>query len=259
MRIHEIQGYIQSIYLVEYKDKLLLLDGCCRCDVKVIREYIETTLRRNIRDLKLVIVSHMHPDHAGAAHVLRKISGCKIATGEYSKHWYGGVRGFFFHLLDIGLTYYVARKLNKPIQWLWYARKLKQDILLSDGDSLSGFEDWTVIKSVGHTDRDIALYHVKTSHIYVADSILKVRSRFISPFPVHHPNQYRVTLNKYLDLKPQKLMMAHGGIVDFDVHAIEKLHVFAPKLPSSTSHFLRRYLYRKLGLRKRGARGKNDH
>jgi len=67
MKLHQIQGYIQSIYLAEYPHKLLLLDGACRADVETISYFITGSLKRPLSHLKLVVSTHMHPDHAGAA------------------------------------------------------------------------------------------------------------------------------------------------------------------------------------------------
>lgn len=76
MHIHTIQGYIQTIYLAEYPDKLLLLDGASRADITYLCQFIEQQLARPLSDLKVVVVTHMHPDHAGAAHRLRALTGC---------------------------------------------------------------------------------------------------------------------------------------------------------------------------------------
>ena len=72
LKLHCLNGYIQNIYLAEYADKLLLLDGCCRADINVIEDFIINQLNRPMSDLALIVVTHMHPDHAGAANVLRK-------------------------------------------------------------------------------------------------------------------------------------------------------------------------------------------
>ena len=61
-RIVRLDGYIQNTYLAIYPDKLLLLDGCCRADVPMVLDYIKNTLHRPITDLKVVVVTHMHPD-----------------------------------------------------------------------------------------------------------------------------------------------------------------------------------------------------
>ena len=113
MHIHTLEGYIQNIYLVEYPDKLMLLDGCCRADVDTVFDYITEQLKRPVTDLKLIVVTHMHPDHAGGAHALRKLSGGKIATSNAPGQWYRGIDGFLMHLTDIALAWWVAGRLNK--------------------------------------------------------------------------------------------------------------------------------------------------
>ena len=105
MKIHQLKGYIQSIYLVEYPQQLLLLDGCCRADINMLEQFITGDLSRPFSDLKLIVVTHMHPDHAGAAHKLRKITGCKIASANMPKQWYTGLSGRFSHLLDLSLIH----------------------------------------------------------------------------------------------------------------------------------------------------------
>ena len=64
MKIHTLSGYIQHIYLAEHEHGLLLLDGCSRADVETVSQFITETLHRPLSDLKLIVVTHMHPDHA---------------------------------------------------------------------------------------------------------------------------------------------------------------------------------------------------
>ncbi len=225
MKLHILKGYIQNIYLVEYDHGLLLLDGCCRPDIKTVQRFIEDDLHRALSDLKLVVVTHMHPDHAGGAHGLRQLTGCKIASGLSQRHWYGGVSGVLMHLTDIGLSLYMASRLGRPLKNLWYARKLKPDLSLADGDTLPGFNDWRVFDTHGHTDRDISLMHEPSARIYVADLIVKVRQKFITPWPLFHPNRYRASAAKVKQLQPDFVLLAHGGEIAvtpehacFDVH-----------------------------------------
>jgi glyoxylase-like metal-dependent hydrolase (beta-lactamase superfamily II) len=80
MKIHVLKGFIQNIFLVEYPDKCMLLDGCSKADFTTLQTFFTQVLKRPLTDLKVVIVTHMHPDHAGCAHYLRKITGCKIVS-----------------------------------------------------------------------------------------------------------------------------------------------------------------------------------
>ena len=113
MKLHQLNGYIQTIYLVEYPHGLMLLDGCSRADVSLISSFITDTLKRPVTDLKVIIVTHMHPDHAGAAAALRKITGSKIIAADVDTQWYAGISGRLMHLTDIILAHWVAGRIGK--------------------------------------------------------------------------------------------------------------------------------------------------
>ena len=231
MKIHQINGYIQSIYLIEYPDGLMLLDGCCRADIDLVEHTITQQLRRPLSDLKLVVVTHMHPDHAGGADKLRQRCGCQIASVERPRHWYGGWDGALMHLTDIFLAGWVANRMGKPKRNLWYNAKLHPDIQLTDSQYLPGFPEWQVLETPGHTDRDISLLHTPSQKIYVADLMVKVKKRFIPPFPIFHPNQYRASLYRLLHLQPQAVWLAHGGEVQLTEHDYQHLLARAPHTP----------------------------
>jgi len=231
MKLHHLSGYIQSIYLVEYPDKLLLLDGCCRADTDLIQNFITDTLQRPLSHLKLVVVTHMHPDHAGAAHRLRKLTGCKIASANVDGQWYSGIDGKLMHLTDILLTQWVAGRMKKSKRLVWYPKYLNADILLNDGDILPEFEEWQALSTQGHTDRDISLYHLPSKRIYVADLMVKVKKHFIPPFPVFYPNRYRQSLVKIQKLAPEAILLAHGGEVILTDTQYQHLLSHAPTVP----------------------------
>jgi glyoxylase-like metal-dependent hydrolase (beta-lactamase superfamily II) len=233
MQIHHLKGYIQSIYLVEYSDKILLLDGCCRADITLLKEFITLQLQRPFDDLKLVVVTHMHPDHAGAAHKLRELTGCLIASANANWPWYKGLNGTLMHLTDIALANWVAGRMGKKRQNLWYAKVLKPDYKLNDEDSLPGFEDWQIVTTPGHTDRDLSVLHRPSKRIYVADLIVKVKKRYIPPFPVFHPNQYKASVNKVKALHPHSIMLAHGGEVQLTAADFRHLEARSPTLPKT--------------------------
>lgn len=244
--IIRLEGYIQSSYLAIYPNKLLLLDGCCRADVTMILEYIKNTLERPISDLKVVMVTHMHPDHAGGAYALKKATGCMIVSANKSKQWYAGVSGQIMHLVDTGLAYYVARRQARPFKNLWYSAHLNPDITVKDGDRVPEFDDWQVLETSGHTDRDLSLLHLPTRQVYTADLIIKLRHKFVAPFPIYDPKAYISSLQKIKDLQPSKVMMAHGRELYINAETFDMLIKQAPKQPRTVKDTIKhKLLWRK--------------
>ena len=211
-KIHHLKGYIQSLYLVEYPDKLLLLDGGSRGDVTRIEKYITDTLKRDINDLKLIVVTHLHPDHAGAAPHLRKKHNIPIAGHPELDYWYNGFWGIIQHLLDTLFAWYVARKSRTKYKRIWYQRSLKPDFELCDGQHLPGFKDWDIICTPGHTTHDISIYNKEDKIIYIGDLAIKLGGKFNLPFPVALPNIMANSLDKVMNLEITKILFAHGGI-----------------------------------------------
>ncbi|WP_201557410.1 MBL fold metallo-hydrolase [Psychrobacter sp. 72-O-c] len=227
--IVRLEGYIQSTYLAVYPNKILLLDGCCRPDVKIVLDYIQTTLQRPVSDLKVVIVTHMHPDHAGGANRLRKATGCRIVSADKSKQWYNSIGGQAMHLVDIGLAHYVAKRQGRPFKKLWYSAHLHPDTTVQDGDLIPEFDDWQVLETPGHTDRDLSLFHLPSQQVYTADLIIKLRHKFVAPFPIYDPKTYIRSLQKIKDLNPSNVMMAHGRSLMIDAATFDMLIAQAPK------------------------------
>jgi len=231
MILHKIQGYIQTIYLIEYSHGLLLLDGCSRPDVSVIEAFISTKLKRPFRDLKVVMVTHMHPDHAGAAHKLRKLSGCKVISANVSGNWYSGFDGFLMHLTDMALADWVAKRMKRKRQFNWYSRKLTSDLVLNDGDLIPEFEEWQVLFTQGHTDRCLSLHHLPSKRVYIADLLVFVKDKVTSPYPIFYPKRYRNSLEKIKSLQANSIILAHGGEMTLADEEFDRVIKQAPIQP----------------------------
>lgn len=244
MQLHSFQGYIQNIHLVEYDHGCLLLDGCCRVDLPIILAYFKQHLERPITDLKVVVVTHMHPDHAGCAHQLKAISQCDIVTGEYILQWYNGIKGRIAHIIDISLALWVAGRLGRKRRNLWYPALLNADYQLPDNSQIPGFTDWKLIRTPGHTDRDISLVNDKEKVLYVADLIVSVKKKFAAPFPVYLPEEYKSSLHRIIEYSGYDMLMAHVGKVKVDSKDIVELVKKAPTSPQTNLSAIRKKIAR---------------
>lgn len=210
--LHQLRGYIQDIFLVVYPHKILLLDGTCRPDVALVQHYIEQQLSRPMQQLQLVVVSHMHPDHAGGAPHYRRLFGTPILASPFAAHWYRGLRGRVQHLLDTLMGQFVARQSGHMNRRLWYAHRIRPNYEAAPGLPLPGFPDWQVVCTPGHTDHDLSLLHPTHGLLYVGDMVLRLKGKYLLPFPIALPELMHQSLLQLPSLPVQHLLMAHGGL-----------------------------------------------
>jgi len=228
-KIHQLKGYIEEIYLIEYPNKIIMLDGASRSDVKLIENYITNSLQRPISDLKLIVSTHMHPDHAGAAPILRKKYKIPIAAFYECDQWYSGLKGHIQQQLDIYMGYYVVFKNKIPFKKFNYPAQLKPDILLEHGDDLPMFNDWKVLHTPGHTSHQIVLYNQKQKTLYAADVALRINNKCLLPFPIELKKMAKQSLQMLSELEIKTLLLAHGGICT-DLNYKELFLNLIPKL-----------------------------
>ncbi len=185
------------------------MDSGCSCDENIIVNFITKTLNRNISDLKLIAITHFHPDHIGGAKRLQKKYKIPIATGADFNSHYNGLAGVINHLVDICLTHYVAYKSGKKLKWIFFSRKINPDFTFKDNQPLPNFNDWTVLSTPGHTYLDYSYYHHETKTCYVSDNIICHKKKLIRPYPIYSPPLYINSLNLYLNLNIETYLLAH--------------------------------------------------
>ena len=209
--LHKLDGHIAELFIAEYEDSLLLLDCGCRSDHEMIENYITQNLNRPMSQLKLLIVTHFHPDHSGSAMSLSEKYKIPIAAPEEINLWYKGIRGTIQHLVDSLLAHIAARRRKMKMRRVSYPKKIDVHFPLKDTSTLPDFPDWKVYSIPGHTEHDIVLYNQKESFLYCSDTIVKIRDKYLSPFPVTDKIKMSENLKRIMNLKVNSIAMAHGG------------------------------------------------
>lgn len=209
-KIHHFQGYVQNNYIVEYKDKILIIDGASRPDVKPLYSFITHTLNCPIEKVKLFALTHCHPDHAGAAGIFRKKYNIPVAAPHDIDEWYHGFRGTLQHLSDTLQARFMARKMKSKHRILYYNKKVNPEYKLFDGSVLPFFDDWEVLHAPGHTLHNVSFYNRKNGILYISDTIIDSRGKFLPPVPVLFPELMKQTLLKIKKIKPEYILLAHG-------------------------------------------------
>ena len=214
--LHQVKGYIATLYLVEYQERVLLLDGGARYDAVRIEKYMNREMGCSPGEISLALVTHMHPDHAGGAPLLRRRFRTQIAAHADIDQWYRGFRGASQHIVDTLLGHYSARQQFGKLERAWYPRRLKPDYRLTDGQALPGFPDWRAYAAPGHTLYDMVFYHPEEELLYAGDLVVKFGEKIVLPFPTLFPELMTATLKRMACLPVKKLLLAHGGMIEID-------------------------------------------
>ncbi|MDD3895132.1 MAG: MBL fold metallo-hydrolase [Syntrophomonadaceae bacterium] len=228
-KVHKIEGYIVNLYLIEYSDRMLLLDCGSVNDVNRIVKYCEEVLKRPVGDIKLAIVSHCHPDHAGGAARLRKKYGIPLAAHPRIDYWYAGAGGCVQHLLDCYLATFVARRRKLKLERILSVRRVKPDYFLDDNALLPFFPDWQALYIPGHTSGDIALYNKETGILYPGDCVTEVGGKLVLPVPISFPQAMAASFDRLARLDIKQLILAHGNTSEDPRQVIDYLHTLIDK------------------------------
>lgn len=123
-----------STHIIDTGDGLIMLDAGYLEAIDEVALNMEK-MGLSLSDLKYILLTHGHIDHAGAARRLREMTGAKIAIGAADREYVNG---------ENDLTY--AREFEMTFEFF------EPDILLSDGDVITlGGTSIRAVATPGHT------------------------------------------------------------------------------------------------------------
>jgi glyoxylase-like metal-dependent hydrolase (beta-lactamase superfamily II) len=147
-----------SLYLVEHGGVLSLVDTGTRGTGARVLKAIER-LGRTPEDLRQIVISHGHGDHAGDAKALRDVTGARVIVGEADA---GIVTG--------EAPYPYPRMGMKPIYGhLAKYERFEPDQLVSERTELDG--GLVVIPTPGHTLGHISVWAPELQAMFTADAV----------------------------------------------------------------------------------------
>jgi hydroxyacylglutathione hydrolase len=147
-------------YLV-YGETITLIDtGVAGCEAGIF-DYIRST-GRDPSEIALVVLTHSHPDHIGAARAIRQATGCSIAAHPAERAW----------IEDVDLQ---NRERPVPGFATLVGGAVPVDLELDDGDSIEPDEtragEMQVIHAPGHSAGSIALFLHNEGALFAGDAI----------------------------------------------------------------------------------------
>lgn len=166
MKVHQIKidfhvteqiSRFVYVYILE-ADSLYLIDsGVFGCE-KQIMDYLDS-ISRNIAEIKVIFLTHAHPDHIGSAAWFQEHARCRIYASEGEKRW----------IEDIDLQF---KERPIPNFYQLAGRSSKVDVVVKDGDKIN-LEDGvtvSVIRTAGHSCDEVS--YLACGNMFIGDSAI---------------------------------------------------------------------------------------
>lgn len=207
-------GMINAFLLINSQGCILIDTGLPNSEKK-----IETVLKKfnlTFTDIKLIIITHAHIDHAGNAAKIKSLSGAQVIAHNGDLPYYKGENKMHFCCTGwFGWIFSKTGAIQKPYE------TFEPDILLSSNDKfdLNSYGiDGEVISTPGHTEGSISVV-IENEKAVVGDlissgillgGILMTHKAKRPPFE-DNPLQVSQELQSISDKGVQTFFMGHGG------------------------------------------------
>jgi len=141
-------------------DKVMLLDTGVSGSAEKIFEYLKT-IGKNPKDIKMVLLSHSHPDHIGSLATIKKETGCVVAAHSGEKDW----------IEDVALQ---CRMRPVPGFNSFVEGSVKVDRLIQDMERIEVEKGITLtaIYTPGHSDGSLSFYFEQEKILFCGDAVL---------------------------------------------------------------------------------------
>lgn len=210
MQVHTLFSGVANTFIVESSRGVMLIDaGMPRQAQRIINAIVARG--HSPRDVRLILITHGHIDHAGSAVALQRLTGAPIALHR------GDARLVATPNLKIPPGRTPATEmlgaLMRAVGWALPLETFTPGVWLADGQSLREFGfDARVIHTPGHTVGSVSVL-CDDGALFVGDAILNL-VHVAFPLYWEDASQARASALKIHTLEPRVCYTAHGHAFD---------------------------------------------
>jgi hydroxyacylglutathione hydrolase len=216
--VNIVTGRAGPSYVID-GESIIVVDISFPSNAKAIVRFVQNVMRRDISDIKLVVLTHSHIDHTNGVDYMVDVTGATVAAHVNSKDYLTGrsaipipswhyLAGFFHFLWSHGLP---RPSLSDIFSMPWAgipgirkALKSKVAYWLEDAQRLPYNPEWQVIHTPGHTFDSICLYSSQERALITGDTIINLDGE--------------LRLNKLLQLDRRALMASLEKLKRLDIY-----------------------------------------
>ena len=184
---------------------VVLVDAGPRASLGLIAAGLRA-LDSDLDQVRLVVLTHHHPDHSGGLAKLMEATSAQVAVHRYDAGIVNGNEPQSAQLRNP-----VLAAIGQPFLSLLYGYPVKVDYLLEDGDTLPLAQEVRVIHIPGHTPGSICLHAVSKKVLIVGDALQYRFGRLgeAAPLVTQDPQQARESLKRLVDLDFDVICFSH--------------------------------------------------
>ena len=192
-------SYLTCSYLVERPDGVVLVDAGMKTDGSDVL-FALGVIGRRIEDVRRILLTHWHNDHAAGAEAIRAGSGASVHYAEAEAPWLlrqtasGGVAGWLSDAIPEAGPLVLAKGLlgSAPV------RAVRADAFARPGDRLEGF---LVIDTAGHTEGHLSFLYQPEGVLFAGDALAMVdgRLRFMARAVTPDLEAARASMRRCMD------------------------------------------------------------
>ncbi len=201
LRFPPLIGMSTNCWLLRGDDGLTLIDCGCSSHAEEI-----VTTSRQFGEIKRIVITHGHPDHAGSAAALSRTLNVPVLAHEDEIAFLKGSKT---------VSAEIGSLICRCILWLadttgFVIPKVENCLPLHDQQEISGLR---ILHTPGHTPGSISIFDASTQALFCGDNL---HTMFPKPVMGHEwftldKKARNLCLGKYLDLDVTCLLAGHGN------------------------------------------------
>jgi glyoxylase-like metal-dependent hydrolase (beta-lactamase superfamily II) len=181
-----------NVYLVINGEELTVIDTGTPRNAQKTVEYIQK-LGRQSADVKTIILTHFHMDHAGSVKELKDLTNAKVAVHAEDADYVSGKKPL---PKPKNILFRAVSSFVKPVP-------VQVDVILKEGDRIANL---AVFHTPGHTPGSIMLLDEERKVLFAGDTL-----RYDGKKVSGAPEQFSVDLNQVRE------SIAKASTLNFDI------------------------------------------